>query len=51
MKRISLTDCPGIVPPSQNDSPEDLLLRGGVRDENVECRISGAVYAAGSVEV
>ncbi|KAI6804103.1 nuclear/nucleolar GTP-binding protein [Hortaea werneckii] len=36
MKRIYLIDCPGIVPPSMNDSPEDILLRGVVRVENVE---------------
>ena len=36
MKRIYLIDCPGVVPPNNNDSPEDLLLRGVVRVENVE---------------
>jgi Predicted GTPases len=36
MKRIYLIDCPGIVPPNQHDTPEDLLLRGVVRVENVE---------------
>src|SRR4051794_39311635 len=36
MKRIYLIDCPGIVPPNQNDPPQDLLLRGVVRVENVE---------------
>ena len=36
MKRIYLIDCPGVVPPSQNDSPEDILLRGVVRVENVQ---------------
>jgi len=36
MKRIYLIDCPGIVPPSQHDTPEDILLRGVVRVENVE---------------
>ncbi|KAK3064341.1 GTPase required for pre-60S ribosomal subunit nuclear export and maturation, partial [Teratosphaeriaceae sp. CCFEE 6253] len=36
MKRIYLIDCPGIVPPSMSDSPEDILLRGVVRVENVE---------------
>ena len=36
MKRIYLIDCPGIVPPSMGDSPEDLLMRGVVRVENVE---------------
>ena len=36
MKRIYLIDCPGVVPPSNNDSPEDILLRGVVRVENVE---------------
>ncbi|KAH8899197.1 NGP1NT-domain-containing protein [Thozetella sp. PMI_491] len=34
-KRIYLVDCPGIVPPN-NDSPEDILLRGVVRVENVQ---------------
>ena len=36
MKRIYLIDCPGVVPPSNNDSPEDILLKGVVRVENVE---------------
>ncbi len=36
MKRIYLIDCPGVVPPSNHDSPEDILLRGVVRVENVE---------------
>ncbi|EMC94731.1 hypothetical protein BAUCODRAFT_111832 [Baudoinia panamericana UAMH 10762] len=36
MKRIYLIDCPGIVPPSVSDTPEELLLRGVVRVENVE---------------
>lgn len=36
MKRIYLIDCPGVVPPSNNDSPEEVLLRGVVRVENVE---------------
>ena len=36
MKRIYLIDCPGVVPPSINDSDEDILLRGVVRVENVE---------------
>lgn len=36
MKRIYLIDCPGIVPPSVTDSPEDILMRGVVRVENVE---------------
>ena len=36
MKRIYLIDCPGIVPPSMGDTPEDILLRGVVRVENVE---------------
>lgn len=31
-----MIDCPGIVPPNQNDTDEDLLLRGSVRVENVE---------------
>ena len=35
MKRIYLIDCPGVVPPSNNDSEEDILLRGVVRVENV----------------
>lgn len=36
MKRIYLIDCPGVVPPSNHDSEEDILLRGVVRVENVE---------------
>ena len=36
MKRIYLIDCPGIVPPTPNDKPEDRLLRGVVRVEKVE---------------
>lgn len=36
MKRIYLIDCPGIVPPSGTDTPEEILLRGVVRVENVE---------------
>jgi nuclear GTP-binding protein len=36
MKRIYLIDCPGVVPPNNNDSEEDILLRGVVRVENVE---------------
>lgn len=36
MKRIYLIDCPGVVPPNQNDSEQDILLRGVVRVENVE---------------
>ena len=35
-RRIYLIDCPGVVPPSPNDTDEDLLLRGVVRVENVE---------------
>lgn len=35
MKRIYLIDCPGIVPPNNNDTDEDILLRGVVRVENV----------------
>lgn len=36
MKRIYLIDCPGVVPPSSTDTPQDILLRGVVRVENVE---------------
>jgi nuclear GTP-binding protein len=36
MKRIYLIDCPGVVPPSSNDTEQDILLRGVVRVENVE---------------
>lgn len=36
MKRIYMIDCPGIVPPNQSDTDEELLLRGSVRVENVE---------------
>ena len=35
-RRIYLIDCPGVVPPNANDTPEDILLRGVVRVENVE---------------
>lgn len=36
MKRIYLIDCPGVVPPKEGDTPEDILLKGVVRVENVE---------------
>lgn len=36
MKRIYLIDCPGVVPPSTTDTPQDILLRGVVRVENVD---------------
>lgn len=36
MKRIYLIDCPGVVPPSNIDTEQDILLRGVVRVENVE---------------
>ena len=36
MKRIYLIDCPGVVPPCNHDSEEDILLRGVVRVENVD---------------
>ena len=36
MKRIYLIDCPGVVPPSSQDTPTDLVLRGVVRVEKVE---------------
>jgi nuclear GTP-binding protein len=36
MKSIYLIDCPGIVPATSNDSPEELLLRGVVRVEKIE---------------
>lgn len=36
MKRIYLIDCPGVVPPNHLDTPQDILLRGVVRVENVE---------------
>ncbi|KAF2452285.1 NUC091 domain-containing protein [Lineolata rhizophorae] len=47
MRRIYLLDCPGVVPPSKADSPEDILLRGVVRVENVEnpAQYVGAVLA------
>ncbi|KAF2436970.1 NGP1NT-domain-containing protein [Tothia fuscella] len=35
-RRIYLIDCPGVVPPNPNDSPEEILLRGVVRVENVD---------------
>jgi nuclear GTP-binding protein len=31
-----LIDCPGVVPPNQNDTEEDLLLRGVVRVEKID---------------
>lgn len=36
MKRIYLIDCPGVVPPSNQDTPTDLVLRGVARVEKVE---------------
>ncbi|ATY59468.1 nucleolar GTP-binding 2 [Cordyceps militaris] len=36
MKRIYLIDCPGVVPPANNDTPTDLVLRGVVRVEKVD---------------
>ena len=36
MKRIYLIDCPGVVPPSTQDTPTDLVLRGVIRVEKVE---------------
>ena len=36
MKRIYLIDCPGVVPPSTQDTPTDLVLRGVVRVEKVD---------------
>jgi nuclear GTP-binding protein len=36
MKRIYLIDCPGVVPPNQNDTPQEILLRGVCRVEMVE---------------
>lgn len=36
MKRIYLIDCPGVVPPNQNDTPQDIILRGVVRVEKVQ---------------
>jgi nuclear GTP-binding protein len=36
MKRIYLIDCPGIVPPNQQDTDEELLLRGSIRVERME---------------
>ncbi|KAJ3103194.1 GTPase required for pre-60S ribosomal subunit nuclear export and maturation [Phlyctochytrium planicorne] len=35
MKRIYLIDCPGIVPPSQDDTETDTVLKGVVRIENI----------------
>lgn len=31
-----MIDCPGVVPPSSTDTPQDILLKGVVRVENVE---------------
>lgn len=39
-----MIDCPGIVPPSQSDSDEQILMRGVVRVENVQ---NPAQYVAG----
>ena len=36
MKRIYLIDCPGVVPPNNNDTPEDIILRGVIRVEKAE---------------
>ncbi|KGQ02878.1 Nucleolar GTP-binding protein 2 [Beauveria bassiana D1-5] len=36
MKRIYLIDCPGVVPPTSQDTPTDLVLRGVVRVEKVD---------------
>lgn len=36
MKRIYLIDCPGVVPPTNQDTPTDLVLRGVVRVEKVD---------------
>lgn len=36
MKRIYLIDCPGVVPPTTQDTPTDLVLRGVVRVEKVD---------------
>jgi nuclear GTP-binding protein len=35
-RRIYLIDCPGVVPPNPSDTDADILLRGGVRVENVK---------------
>ena len=35
-RKISLVDCPGVVPPDLQRTPEDLLLRGAVRVENAK---------------
>lgn len=37
MKKIFLIDCPGIVPPSSKDTEADILFRGVVRVEHVQC--------------
>lgn len=36
MKRIYLIDCPGVAPPNQHDTPQDIILRGVVRVEKVK---------------
>ncbi|KAK3330065.1 NUC091 domain-containing protein [Apodospora peruviana] len=36
MKRIFLIDCPGIVPPNDRDTPQQILLRGAVRVTSVD---------------
>lgn len=35
MKRIYLIDCPGVVPPSTEDSETDIVLKGVCRVENI----------------
>ena len=36
VQRIYLIDCPGVCPPSSKDTPEDILLKGVIRVENVQ---------------
>ncbi|TPX32394.1 hypothetical protein SeMB42_g07617 [Synchytrium endobioticum] len=37
MKRIYLIDCPGVVYPSPEDTETDIVLKGVVRVENLQC--------------
>ncbi|KAH7119961.1 NUC091 domain-containing protein [Dendryphion nanum] len=36
MRRIYMIDCPGVCPPTPNDTDDVLLLKGSIRVENVE---------------
>jgi len=36
-RKIFLIDCPGVVTPSPNESEEDIVLKGVLRVENLDC--------------